>query len=416
MDSIKQLSIPKFAQMKVLIVTQYFYPENFKSNDLAFELVKKGYKVDVLTGIPNYPEGSYYHGYGLFHKRIEKLNGVRVFRALQISRGQNKKWRLVLNYLSFSFFASIWAICLSLFKNYDCVIVHSPSPITQGLPAVLLKKINRIPLYLWVLDLWPEAMQSGGGIKNKNIHKFVEKVVKYIYNNSDNILIGSEEFRQNISSKGDYKEKIVYFPNWSDDILLMSQNYPIPKLPKGFIIMIAGNLGISQNLDAVMSIALELKKEKNIKWVLIGDGSKKEWVDNFVKTNQLSETVFTYGKFPYEAMPAFYKASGAMLLTLSGQYSDLELVVPSRLQSYMAAGRPVLGMINGAGADLILKSNCGYSVNSGDYLSLAKIIREKVFSDLDSFEKLGQNGRHYFEKHFQKDKCINQLCEIINKN
>lgn len=404
----------KIKRMKVLLVTQYFYPENFKSNDIAFELAKRGYDVDVLAGIPNYPEGKYYNGFGLFRKRIEKINGVKVFRSIQISRGQNKQWRLAINYLSFAFFASIWALFLSIFKHYDCVIVHAPSPITQALPAVIVKKIKSIPLYLWVLDLWPEAMKSGGGIQNKHILTGIENMVKFIYNNSTNILISSEEFRIPILRKGNYNEKIEYFPNWSEDLLLMPQNHKIPVLPKGFIIMIAGNLGISQDLDAVLKAAMEMKDDKNIKWVLVGDGSKKKWIEDAIVENNLQDNVFTLGRFPFEAMPTFFKSANALLLTLSGEYSDLKLVVPARLQSYMAAGRPVLAMIDGAGADLILKANCGYAVKSGDYISLARIIREKVFSDLEAFEKLGLNGRKYFEKHFQKDKCINHLCKIIN--
>jgi glycosyltransferase involved in cell wall biosynthesis len=401
--------------MNILIVTQYFYPESFQSNDIAFELVKRGYKVAVLTGIPNYPEGHYYKGYGLFNKRIETINGVRVFRALQISRGQNKMWRLALNYLSYAFFASIWALFMSFFKHYDCVIVHAPSPITQGIPAVLLKKIQRIRLYLWVTDLWPEAIQSGGGIHNQKILTIVDKVVKFMYNNSDKILISSKEFGPLISSKGAYKEKIEYFPHWSADLLLMSQDFPIPELPKGFIIMIAGNLGISQDLDAVLQFAIEMEDDKNIKLVLVGDGSKKKWVDDSIIAHNLQDKVFTLGRFPLEAMPSFFRAADAMLLTLSGEYDDLKMVVPSRLQSFMAAGRPVLAMIDGAGADLILKANCGYVVKSGDYISLAKIIQEKVLPDLESFEKLGGNGRKYFEEHFRKDNCINHLCEIIDQ-
>lgn len=401
--------------MKILIVSQNFWPESFRSNDIAFELAKRGYKVDVLAGIPDYPEGFYYKGYGVFSKRIQTINGIKIYRALSISRGQNKKWRLALNYLSFAFFGSIWAFFMSLFKNYDCVIVHTPSPVTQALPAVLVKKMMRIPLLSWVLDLWPEAMQSGAGINNKHILSIVDEFVKFVYTNSDKILIGSEEFGPIISQKGDFKKKIEYFPNWYDDLLFMPKNYPIPKLPEGFIIMLAGNLGISQNLDAVLQAALEMKDDKMIKWVIVGDGSKKNWVDESIIALNLQNNVFTLGRFPLEAMPSFFKAADAMLLTLSGEYSDLKLVVPNRLQSYMAAARPVLAMIDGAAADLILKTNCGYSVNAGDYKSLTKTIREKVLLDLNSFEKLGTNGRKYFENNFQKENCINNLCEIIAK-
>ncbi len=402
--------------MRILVVTQYFYPENFKSNDIAFELVKRGYRVDVLSGIPNYPDGRYFKGYGVFNKRREIINGVRVFRAFQIARGVNHKWRLALNYLSYAFFSSIWALFLSVFNKYDCIIVHAPSPITQGFAAVLVKKIQRIPLYLWILDLWPEAIVSGGGIKNKYILGIVDTIVKFMYNNSDKILISSEEFEPYISAKGNYKEKIEYFPNWSQDLLNIPDEYPIPALPDGFIVMIAGNLGVSQNLEALIGVAKEMAEEKNIKWVLVGDGSKKKWLDDSIIENNLQGNVFTLGRFSSDAMPSFFKVANAMLLTLSGEFPDLKLVVPARLQSYMAAGRPVLAMIDGAGSELIRKANCGYSVNSGDYVSLARVIREKVFPDLESFENLGTNGRKYFEKYFHKDICIDHLCEIIKKN
>jgi glycosyltransferase involved in cell wall biosynthesis len=401
--------------MHVLIVTQYFWPENFKSNDIAFELVKRRYKVDVLTGIPNYPEGRYYKGYGLFKKRYETVNGVKVFRAFQIARGQNNKPRLALNYLSFALFASIWALLLSIFRRYDCIIVHAPSPITQALPAVLISKLQGAPMYLWVLDLWPEAMLSGGNISNSTIYGVVDSIVKMIYNNSSIILVSSEDFNEAISSKGDYRNKIEYFPNWSEDFLLISQEYPIPTIPQGFIIMIAGNLGISQDLNSVLRLAIEMRDCKNIKWVLVGEGSKRKWIEDSIAEHNLQDIMFTLGRYPLEAMPSFFRAATAMLLTLSGEFTDLELVVPARLQSFMSAGRPVLGMINGAGADLIAKSNCGYAVKSGDYISLARIIREKVIPEPEAFENMGSNGRRYFESHFTKDICINHLCEIINK-
>ncbi|MEI7661403.1 MAG: glycosyltransferase family 4 protein [Bacteroidota bacterium] len=403
------------AKMKILLVTQYFHPESFQSNDIAFELVKRGYSVDVLTGIPNYPDGVYYKTYGIFSRRIETINGSRVFRAFQIPRGQNKMWRLALNYLTFAFFGSIWSLFMSIFKHYDCVVVHAPSPITQGIPAVLLKKVQRIPLYIWVTDLWPEAIISGGGVKNKKILAWVNGIVKFMYNNSDKILISSKEFGPIIAKKGDYAQKIIYFPHWSADFLTMAQDYSGPELPKGFIIMLAGNLGISQDLEAVLQVALEVKDEKSIKWVLVGDGSKKKLIDDAIVAYNLQETVFTIGRYPLGTMPFFFKSAGAMLLTLSGSFNDLKMVVPSRLQSYMSAGRPVLAMIDGAGADLILQAACGYAVPSGDYKALAKVIMEKVLPDPAAFERLGINGRKYFEKNFTKDICIGHLCEIIDK-
>lgn len=399
--------------MRVLLVTQYFYPENFKSNDIAFELVKRGYQVDALVGIPNYPEGKYYKGYGIFKKRKEVINGVNVYRSFQISRGHGGI-RLMLNYISYVISACFNVLFFFVFKKYDAIIVHETSPIFQAIPAILLKKINRIPMYMWVLDIWPDAMRSGGGVKNEHIIGIVDKIVKWVYRNTDKILISSKRFTESILPKGDFKNKIIYFPNWSEDILTMSHNYVIPELPSGFIIMLAGNLGKSQNLEAVVRTILELRDIEDLKWVFVGDGSKKEWLQTFVKEHSLETTVYVMGRFPFEAMPVFFEKANAMLVTLKAGFPHLGMVVPARLQSYMSAGRPVLAMIGDGGADVIKAANCGYAVPAGESTMLAKVIREQVLSSREAFEKMGRNGRVYFEKEFTKDKCIEHLCEILN--
>ncbi len=402
--------------MKVLLVTQYFFPENFKSNDIAFELAKKGFEVDVLVGIPNYPEGKYFKGYSLFHKRTEKINGVRIYRVFQTPRGRKcTGFRLSLNYLSYMLCASFWAIYLAIFKNYDCVIVHQPSPITQAIPAIILKKIQKIPLYTWVLDIWPDSIISGSGIKNTILLSAIDKIVIFVYNQSDKILISSRQFENLIIAKGNYSGKLIYFPNWSEDMLQMPMKN-IPQLPVGFIIMIAGTLGTAQNLDAVMNAALAMKDENEVKWVLAGEGSKKVWVDDYIKEHNLFDTVFTLGRLPFSAMPALYRASNAMLLTLKADYPHIKAVVPARLQSYLAASRPVLAMVEGGSAEIIEEAKCGYAVGAEDYLALVDIIRTKVLPDRENFEAMGLNGRRYYEQNFTKESCMERLISIIESN
>ena len=399
--------------MRILLVTQYFYPEVFKSNDLAFELVKRGHQVDALVGIPNYPEGKYFKGYGIFKKRHEVVNGVNVYRTFQTPRGKGG-WRLPVNYFSF-----VISGCLRVLfqfawkKKYDCIIGHEPSPIFQAYPALLLRKLRKTPFYYWIMDLWPDAMKSGGGVKNQKVLDYVDKLVKGIYKRTDKILITSERFREPIAAKGDFKDKIIYFPNWSDDILEMDDSYEIPKLPEGFKIMIAGNLGKSQNLDAVTEVMLGLKDNPVVKWVFVGGGSKKDWLEQFIKDNGMEDRAVCLGQYPFKAMPAFYKRADAMLVTLRAGFPHLEAVVPARLQSYMSAGRPVLAMIGSGGADIIQESNCGYAVPAGDSQALISVIKEKVLTDREAFEKLGQNGRDYYQKHFRMDKCIDNLEQII---
>lgn len=399
--------------MRILLVTQYFYPENFKSNDIAFELVNRGIKVDVLCGIPNYPQGKYYKGYSIFKKRVEIIDGVCIYRAFQFPRGRGVFW-LFFNYFSFVFSGSLWALFFSLTKKYDCVVVHAPSPITQGLPAILLSKIKCIPLYFWILDLWPDALKSGAGITNEQVLSWVNKLVKFIYNNCSKILISSQGFRNEICLKGNFNDKIEYFPNWSEDVFINNDdNIEIPQLPEGFKIILAGNLGRSQNLESVMEAALLTKGDSRIKWILIGDGSKKEWLDNYILEHKLSNTVFALGRFPIEYMPSFYQQANAMLLTLSNDFSHLRLVVPARLQSYMAAGRPILAMIEGGAAEIITESDCGYVVEAKNAKALVRIIYEKVFPDIEGFETKGKKGRSFFKEYFLKEKCINHLVSII---
>ena len=399
--------------MRILLVTQYFYPEVFKSNDLAFELAKRGHHVDALVGIPNYPDGKYFKGYGIFKKRHEVVNGVNVYRVFQTPRGKGG-WRLPVNYFTFVIFGCLRVLFQFAWKKkYDCIIGHEPSPIFQAYPALLLRKLRKVPFYYWIMDLWPDAMKSGGGVKNQKLLDNVDKLVKGIYRQTDKILITSERFREPIATKGDFADKIIYFPNWSDDILQMDDTYEIPQLPDGFKIMIAGNLGKSQNLEAVTEVMLGLKDVPEVKWVFVGGGSRKEWLEGFIKDNGLEDRAVCLGQYPFKAMPAFYKQADAMLVTLRAGFPHLEAVVPARLQSYMSAGRPVLAMIGCGGADIIEESHCGYAVPAGDSEALIKVIKEKVLADKEAFAKMGRNGRDYYEKNYRMDMCIDNLETII---
>lgn len=405
----------KTEKKKVLLVTQYFYPEGFKSNDIAFELVKKGYSVSVLTGIPNYPKGKFFSGYGFFKKRVQTINGVKVYRALLFPRGKGSGVFLALNYLSWAFFASFWALFLALFNRYDLVIVHEPSPITQGIPAVIVKKIRKIPLYFWVLDLWPESLVSAGGINNTSIIRFFTKLTKFIYKQSDKILISSKGFKQSILKKGDFENRIVYFPNWAEDVFCginKNRDYKLPSLPQGFIVMFAGNIGEAQDFDSIMQAALLLKDHTEIKFVLVGDGRKREWVNQFIKDNSLENTCYTLGRHPLESMPSFFSYADAMLVTLKDELI-FNLTVPAKVQAYMAASKPILTMLNGEGSKLIKECNCGLTANAGDYNLLVNNILTLYKKSNNELKEMGDNGFYYFSQNFTREKCINHLVDLI---
>jgi len=402
---------------KILIVTQYIYPENFKSSELAFEMAKRRHKVDVLTGIPNYPEGVYFKGYGLFHKRVEKKDGVTFYRCFQSPRGRKASGLgLATNYCTFVISATIWILLYFVWKKkYDAIITHEPSPITQLIPACLLGIIRHIPVYSWIMDIWPDAMKNG---MSESAYKVAAPILttmtEWTYKHSDKILITSKGFKELICRNQDFSDKIIFYPNWSVDMSVEKEGVEIPELPDGFKIMLAGNLGDSQDLDAVGECMLLLKDYKEVKWIFVGDGSRKKWLENFIEEHSLQETAFTLGRFPGSYMPSFFKQADAMLVTLRGGFVDLDMTIPARVQSYMSAGRPILAMIGQGAADLINESQSGYAVEPSDYCALADVITNKLLPYRDKFEQMGVNGRHVYERDFTLNKCIDHLEEIIN--
>lgn len=401
--------------MKILLVTQYFYPENFKSNDIAIELTKRGHEVTVLTGLPNYPEGKIYENYGFFKRTNENYLGINVIRTWLVPRGKGGGIRLFLNYISWAFIASVRALSLSFQKKFDVILVHEPSPVTQGFPAIVVSKIQKIPLHFWVLDLWPESLTSAGGINNKYVLSLFTKLVKYIYNNSNKILISSKGFKESILAKGDYKEKLVYFPNWAEDSILKGDlNYPIPILPEGFKIIFAGNIGVAQDVDSIVKAALILKEKIDIHFVFIGDGRSRVQLEEFVFENDLTQTVHFLGRFPIDAMATFFKHADGLLVSLKDELI-FNLTVPAKLQAYLCTQKPIVGMLNGEGALIINDANCGFSVNAGDFRELAQKILNLYKMNIDERNNLGKNGFKYYEENFTMSKCIDKL-EFILKN
>lgn len=398
--------------MRVLLVTQYFYPENFKSNDVAFELARRGYDVTVLTGLPNYPGGKVFDGYGIFRKRKETINGVKVLRTLVVPRGKGGGVRLALNYMSWAFIASVWAFFMSLFNRYDAVIVHETSPITQGFPALAVKWMRRVPMYFWVLDLWPESLQAAGNINNRHVLGFFAWVAKLMYRNSEKILISSRGFRESILDKGDFEDKLVYFPNWAEDVFAASPDVQVPALPDGFKVMFAGNVGEAQDFDNVLRAAM-LLKGTGVRLIVLGDGRKKAWADSFVAENGLEDVVFMMGRHPLETMPAFFSQADVLFLSLKNDYI-FSLTAPAKLQAYMASGKPVLAMVDGEARNLIDDAECGLSCAAGDYKAFAQCVQNlKSMSD-DERDEMGRKGLEYFDRNFRKDKCIDKLCTILN--
>ena len=394
--------------MKILIVTQYFYPETFKSNDMAFEMQKRGHDVTVLTGIPNYPEGKFFEGYGFFKNRTQTINNVKIHRAILCPRGNSSGVRLFINYFS-------WAVkAITMLRNkYDAIIVHEPSPPTQFFPALLFAKWNRTKVYFWVLDLWPESLQIAGGINNRFVLNFFRRMVQYFYANSFKILISSRGFAKSILEKGDFKNKLIYFPNWGEDSISSGgTDYPIPRLPEGFKVMFAGNIGESQDMESIVRAANLLKNEKNIHFIFVGDGRKITFLKEFIRENELEETVHCAGRHPIEAMSTFFSEADVMLVSLKDD-SIFNLTVPAKIQAYMSAGKPIIAMLNGEGANEIVNAQCGVAIPAGNHIELAKRIFEFSRLPPSQLTAMADNSRRYYVENFTLTKCIDNLEQIV---
>jgi glycosyltransferase involved in cell wall biosynthesis len=397
--------------MRVLIITQYFHPENFKSNDIAFELAKRGHHVDALVGIPNFPEGKYYKGYSLFRKRKEIVNNVNIYRAFQTPRGKKASaLGLSLNYCTYMISACLWVFFSFLFKKkYDAIIVVQLSPITQAVPAILLGKIKNIPVYTWVLDIWPDSVISTIGRKrSRSIEKPLMDLTEWVYRCSRLIMVSSKGMIELVNRNHDYSNKILYFPNWCDDITALSQADSV-KLPEGFIIMMAGNLNDGIGPDSVVELVDSLRDVSGLYFVFVGGGAKESYLRERFEKGGYTNVVMT-GKRPFDQIPSLYAQADAMLLTLKKtDLPHLKATVPARLQSYMAAGKPVIAMIDGCCFDLINTTDCGYATAAGDVGALASYIKNVIMKSPELFKEKGKNARVFFEQYYQKHNCISNL-------
>ncbi len=413
--------------MKILFVCQYFYPEVFRGNDIAFHWAEEGHDVHVVCGVPNYPDGVFHNGYSWFKRRHEVVNGVRVTRLPIIPRGKNKVM-LMLNYFSYLFMAWAYMLIHAMFYKYDRVFVQQLSPVMMSAPGVLYKRLRHVPLYTWVLDLWPESLTAAGGINNKYVLGFFKHFVKSEYRHSDKILISSRSFEKSILEYGPYQGKLIYYPQWADggspdgskshknqqenQSRIIEIENSLPKLPEGFRLMFAGAVGEAHGFECTMKAALLAREHKEIKWVIVGDGRKLEWVRKFVKDNGLEDTVFTLGRFPAETMPWFFKQADVMLVTLNDD-PLFKLYAPAKISSYMAAGKPILAVLNGEGAEVIKEADCGWTLPAGDAEGFARMAIALSQTEKKKMMEKGNNALSYYKEHFVKDKCLLKLDDIM---
>lgn len=399
-------------KLRILIITQYFWPENFRINDLVLELQSKGHKLTILTGKPNYPKGEFFSEYLESPNNYDLYQKTPVIRIPMLPRG-NGGIRLILNYLVFAISASFFGPLKLYKKEFDVIFVFEPSPITVGIPAVLLKKIKKAPIIFWVLDLWPETLSAVGVIKSRSTLYLVGKLVSSIYNKSDLILGQSRGFKKEINKYCTSKHKFRYFPNWTESIFEKNIKDYAPEIPLEkniFNIVFTGNIGESQDFSAILDTAEQIPKDSGVRWYIIGDGRLSGWLQNEVNNRLLVDRFFLLGRFSLERMPSFYNCASALLVSLKAE-PVFALTIPGKVQSYMAAGKPILTMLDGEGSNLIQKAKAGLIAPSGNSYLLKKNIYSMCSMKKSELIKMGLNGKEFARLEFSKKKLMNQLEE-----
>lgn len=404
--------------MRVLIWTQYFWPENFHINAVARNLHAQGVEVTVLTGKPNYPEGEIYAGYMAAGVQHEEYSGFEVIRIPLRQRGKNSGKGIALNYLSFIVSGYLFAPYAVRGKKFDVVFVYAPSPILQALPAVYVAWLKRAPLVLWVQDLWPDALVATGFVRKRWILRMVGLAVRYIYHFSDSILIQSEGFRASVEHLANDKEKIHCHPNSSEDVLIGSasdcQYVSVAKdVEQSFSFVFAGNIGTAQSCETIIGAAKLLQGVQDIKFYLVGTGSMADAITRKILDSSLGNVVMT-GRVSAEDMASIYASASVLLLSLRDDPA-LSATIPSKLQSYMAAGKPILVSSNGEAADVVIKANAGITCPAGNAEALAKAVLRLYEMLPEQRACLGENGRKYFmAQYYLPDRVAELVAHFEN--
>lgn len=401
----------------ILVISQYFYPEQFRINDICAEWVKRGYKVTVITGIPNYPQGHFYHGYNFLKNRKDIYHGVNVIRLPIIPRGNNKV-TLALNYVSFVISGYIW----NFFTNYeaDHVFIFQMSPMTQALLGIWYAKKRKITCHIYVQDLWPETVEAILGKQHTRLIKSIDKMVEYIYDNCNLILGTSISYVKKIEErKTAYTEngesKVKYWPQYAENFYRPVKKESLFDMPEDdrFKIVFTGNIGYAQGLD-ILPRAAVLLQERNIdcRFIIIGDGSYRAEFEKEIQKKHIEDMFLMLGRKSPEEIPGYLAHCNVAFISFADD-PLYKMIIPAKLQSYMACGMPVLAVAEGETQRIIEDAKCGMASPLGDEEALIGCISKFIKASPQTINEMKQNALKYSDKYFNKKRLLDEMDQYI---
>ena len=403
--------------MRILIISQYFWPENFRVNELSEELKLLGHDVTILTGYPNYPKGEIYKDFKKNKSKFQNYKGSEIIRVPLIPR-KNNKFYLILNYLSFLFNSIFLGYFKMRGKDFDIIFTFQLSPVTIGITSAFFSFTKKCPSIFWILDLWPDTLVALNILKTEWQIKFFKILVNWIYSQCDVVLAQSKSILKEINNYSSIKKNSYYFPSWGESDLFFKNVKPAPEIisKKVFTILFAGNIGEAQDFPNIIKAVkyLSLKKINNFRIIIVGGGSKKNWAIAEVKKLKLDTYFDFYGNYPLHRMGSFFLHADALLVSLLNR-EVFNMTIPGKVQFYLSSGIPIIGMICGEGAKVIKESKAGYVCKSGNYVNLSKIICKISNADKEVLNAMGKNGKEYAKKNFSKRILIEKLNRLLIK-
>lgn len=398
--------------MKILLVSQYFWPETLRITEVVQSLRDTGCDVTVLTGQPNYPEGVIPSGYSAASLRTQVRDGLTIHRVPLVPRGRGGALRLLINYLSFIVSAVVFGPWLLRGQRFDVILVYAPSPILQAIPAIWLAWVKQAKLVTWVQDLWPESLRATGFVRSPQVLRAVAVVVRWIYRRNDMLLVQSQAFVEPVVRMAG-RTPVVYQPNPGElafSAPVMDRTSPL-ELEPGFNVVFAGNLGKVQALDTVLAAAHLLLSEPDVRFVLIGSGSRSEWLQQEILRHGLNN-VRMPGRFPSSDMPAILAQASALLVSLIRD-PIMSQTVPSKVQAYLAAGKPIIASLDGEGARVIVQAGAGVACPAQDARALADAVIHMRDALPGERQKMAQCGLSYYDLHFEPKLLSRRLAGIL---
>jgi len=391
---------------QVLLISHYFWPEPLRINQVVEDLIAAGAKVTVLTGHPSYPEEAAYPGYRPWRMMGERHPaGYEIFRVPVVPRGRANGVRLAVNYLSFVGSAIVFGTPLLRRRRFDVVFVFCTTPAIQGYAALWFGVLKKAKVVLWVQDIWPQSLAATGYVKSPTLLRLVGRVVRALYRRCDLILGQSRAFVRLIEAEAG-GVPVRYFPNPGEHPTQPASPVAVT-LPEKFNVIFAGNLGKAQAMETIVEAARILRENTDIHITLFGSGAMGDWIAGEIAAGGLHNLALG-GRLPPEAMPEIYRKASALLLTLVND-EIIAQTVPSKLQSYLGAGRPIIAAVNGEAAAIVSEAAAGFSCRAEDPTALAEaIVALKNLPEL-SRREMGDAARRYFDANYMPEALARQL-------